>query len=274
MKYFLFLSSIVFFSWTSNNLQKSLRVTGSDTCLPVLQNVSEQYMKAYPSASVTVTGGGSGVGITALMAGTTDITMASRRMKMDEKLNMQQGRNPFKEIVFAYDALSVIVHPGNVINQLTMEQLEGIFTGKITNWKELGGEDLNIIIYSRETSSGTYEFFKDKVLGNKNFASSALMLPATGGIIRSISQTKGAIGYAGLAYVDKNVKALRISFDEGKTYISGTKENGKNKTYLITRPLYLYYTLNNENKVKHYIDYILSKKGQGIIDNQGYIKMK
>ena len=154
------------------------RIKGSDTVLPLTQTLSEEYLKTNPSASVTVTGGGSGVGISALLDGTTDIAMASRRIKFGEKMKMKQAKHDPQEVIVAYDALAVIVHPDNPVRQLTREQLEGIFRGKITNWKEVGGEDRKIVVYSRETSSGTYEFFKESVLGNKNYMSSILSMPA------------------------------------------------------------------------------------------------
>ena len=146
------------------------------------------------------------MGISALMEGTTDIAMASRKMKFDERMKLQEAGKKTKEEVIAYDALAVVVHPSNKVSNLTREQLEGIFTGKIKNWKEVGGADMKIVAYSRETSSGTYEFFKESVLKNKNYMNGILSMPATGAIIQSVSQTKGAIGYVGLAYLNKEVK--------------------------------------------------------------------
>ena len=137
------------------------RIKGSDTVLPLSQELSEMYMKTNPTASVTVTGGGSGVGISALMDGTTDLAMASRAIKFSEKMKMKQAKHTPVEVVVAYDALAIIVHPSNPVKRLTREQLEGIFRGKITNWKQVGGNDARIVVYSRETSSGTYEFFKE-----------------------------------------------------------------------------------------------------------------
>ena len=161
------------------------RIKGSDTVLPLTQELSEMYMKKNPSATVTVTGGGSGVGISALLDGTTDLAMASRKIKFSEKMKMKQAKHEPCEYIVAYDALAVIVNPQNPVKQLTREQLEDIFRGKITNWKEVGGEDARIVVYSRETSSGTYEFFKESVLHNKNYMSSVLSMPATGAIIQS-----------------------------------------------------------------------------------------
>ncbi len=252
----------------------SIKIKGSDTCLPLIQMEAENYMKTNSDASITVIGGGSGVGIAALLTGTTDVAMASRKMKMDEKQKMLESGKPFKEIIFANDAISVVVNLENKVSQLTREQLEGIFTGKIKNWKEVGGDDHQIVVYSRESSSGTYEFFKEHVMELKNYTSSALLMPATGAIIQSVSQTKGAIGYVGLAYVEKSVKALKVSYDKGKTFINPTIENAINKTYPITRPLYLYFLNTTEKTVKPFVNYILSAEGQKIALNEGYVPLK
>lgn len=253
---------------------QAFKIKGSDTCLPLSQAEAEAYMKKDPNASIAVTGGGSGVGLAALISGTTDIAQSSRSMKMDEKLKMQEAGKAFKEVIIAFDALAVIVHPNNPVSQLTREQLEGIFTGKIANWKEVGGEDLKIIVYSRETSSGTYEFFKTNVLNMKNFASSALLMPATGAIVQSVSQTKGAIGYVGLAYVEKEVKALKVSYDKGKTFVSPTVATAMDKTYPITRPLYYYFLTKIEKTVSPYVNYILSPEGQQLVLKVGYVPLK
>ena len=247
------------------------RIKGSDTVLPLTQTLSEEYLKTNPSASVTVTGGGSGVGISALLDGTTDIAMASRRIKFGEKMKMKQAKHDPQEVIVAYDALAVIVHPDNPVRQLTREQLEGIFRGKITNWKEVGGEDRKIVVYSRETSSGTYEFFKESVLGNKNYMSSILSMPATGAIIQSVRQTRGAIGYVGLAYLNKYVKALEVSYDGGQHYVYPSVENAVAKAYPIVRPLYYYYDKAKEAEVADFIQYITSDTGRDITLKMGFI---
>jgi phosphate transport system substrate-binding protein len=250
------------------------RIKGSDTMLPLSQKEAESYMKENAGNKVTVTGGGSGVGIAALMDGTTDIAQSSRALKMDEKLKLQGAKVSFKEVVAGYDALAVIVHTSNKVGQLTREQLEGIFTGKIINWKEVGGADLKIIVYSRESSSGTYEFFKEHVMNKKNYASSCLNMPATGAIIQSVSQTKGAIGYVGLAYLEGDVKAVKVSYDKGKKFVEPTMANAKNKSYPVVRPLYYYYNTKVEKKVKPFLDYVLSAKGQKIVESVGYVPLK
>jgi phosphate transport system substrate-binding protein len=249
------------------------KIKGSDTMLPLSQKAAESFMKKNPSKTVTVTGGGSGVGIAALVEGTADLAQSSRKIKFDEKKKLQEAGKSVKEVVAAYDALAVVVNTGNKVSQLTREQLEGIFTGKTKNWKEVGGDDERIVVYSRETSSGTYEFFKESVLKNKNYMSGILSMPATGGIIQSVSQTKGAIGYVGLAYVNDKVKALKVSYD-GKNFVEPSVATAKNKTYPIVRPLYYYYASSSEGKVKSYIDFMLSADGQKIVSDLGYITLK
>jgi phosphate transport system substrate-binding protein len=250
------------------------RIKGSDTVLPLSQKAAEVYMKTNPKTNVTVTGGGSGVGLAAIQDGSTDIAMSSRKLKMNEKMKLSEAKITATEVIVAYDALAVVVHPSNKVTRLTRQQIEDIYTGKITNWKDVGGADLKIIAYSRESSSGTYEFFKDHVMSKKNFASSILSLPATGAIIQSVSQTKGAIGYVGLAYVDKSkVKDLPVSLD-GKKFVAPSIENAKNKSYPIVRPLFYYYNAADEKKVKPFITFLLSAQGQSIVLKEGYVPLK
>ena len=246
------------------------RIKGSDTVLPVAQQTAERFMNREPDARVTVTGGGTGVGISALMDNTTDIAMASRPIKFSEKMKAKAAKRDIDEVIVAYDALAVVVHPSNPVKKLTRRQLEDIFRGKITNWKQVGGDDRKIVVYSRETSSGTYEFFKESVLKNKNYMSSSLSMPATGAIIQSASQTRGAIGYVGLAYVSPRIKTLAVSYD-GQHYAAPTLENAINKTYPIVRPLYYYYNRKNASIVAPLLDFILSAAGQKIIKESGYI---
>jgi phosphate transport system substrate-binding protein len=247
------------------------KIKGSDTCLPLTQKEAEVFMKKNTGSSIMVTGGGSGVGFAALQNGNTDIAQASRSMKMDEKMKMTDAGKNYKEIIIAYDALAIIVNPSNKVSQLTREQLESIYTGKVKNWKEVGGDDMPIVLYSRESSSGTFEFFKDHVLNKKNFATSAMLMPATGAIVQSVSQTKGAIGYIGLAYLETTVKALKVSYDNGKNFIVPSMENAMNKTYPITRPLYYYYLNTTEKTVKPFVDFVLSPEGQNIVKEVGYV---
>ncbi|MBK0371084.1 PstS family phosphate ABC transporter substrate-binding protein [Flavobacterium agrisoli] len=259
---------------TQNTASTSVTIKGSDTVLPLAQKEAETLMLSDKGISVTVVGGGSGVGITALMDGTTDIAMASRDLKTEEKLKFSESKKEVEKVTIAFDALTVIVNPANKVSQLTRQQLEEIFTGKITNWKEVGGADEKIVAYSRESSSGTYEFFKEEVMENKNYATNILSLPATGAIVQAVGQTKGAIGYIGLAYETKEVKQLGVSYDEGKTFIEPSVANAKNKTYPISRPLFYMFDKTNANKVKPIVDYALSDEGQKIVGEIGYVPLK
>jgi len=265
------ISIIVLLTTYTTQAQK---IKGSDTMLPLSQKEAETYMKIHPDFKVTVTGGGSGVGIASLIDGTTDLAQTSRKLKLDEKMKLQEAGINYKEVIAVYDAVVFVVNSSNSVDQLTRQQLEGIFTGKIKNWNEVGGDDLKIVVYSRETSSGTYEIVKEHVLNKKNFAPDVLSMPATGAIIQSVSQTKGAIGYVGIAYLDKSVKALKISYDKGKNYILPSMETAKNRTYPIVRPLFYYYNSKVESKIKDYVDYVISDEGQKIAEKLGYIPLK
>jgi len=268
-----FIVAIIFLASFTGALNAQ-KIKGSDTCLPLSQKEAEVFMKANAGTNVTVTGGGSGVGIAALIEGTTDIAQSSRAIKFDEKGKMQEGGKTAKEVTIAYDALAIIVNPQNKVSNLTREQLEGIFTGKIKNWKEVGGDDLAVIPYARETSSGTYDFIKEYVLRNKNYMNGIMSMPATGAIIQSVSQTKGAIGYVGLAYLDANVKAIHVSYDKGTTFVEPSVANAKNNTYPIVRPLFYYYATKSEAIVKPFIDFVLSDEGQKIVADIGFITLK
>lgn len=250
------------------------RIKGSDTLLPLTQELSESYLKRNPASEIVVTGGGTGVGLASLLENTTDIAMASRRVKFGEKMKFAKvGFNMIEEVV-AYDALAVVVNPENPVNELTREQLEGIFRGKITNWKEVGGEDLRIVVYSRETSSGTYEFFKESVLHNKNYMSGVLSMPATGAVIQSVRQTKGAIGYIGLAYLNPYVKALAVSYDGGRRYVLPSVKNASDGTYPIVRPLYYYYDVEKAAMVQPFVSFIKSADGQCMVEKQGFVPVR
>jgi len=257
-----------------NAERNSIVLKGSDTVLPLAQKEAEEFMKKDSTASISVTGGGSGVGFTALIDGTTDIAMASREIKLDEKTKLEINSVKVEEVLIAKDALAVIVNPTNKISKLTKEQLKDIFSGKITNWKQVGGDNKKIVVYARETSSGTYEFFKEHVMDKINYDKSVLNLPATGAIVQSVSQTEGAIGYIGLAYLNSDVKDVAVSYDKGKTYVNASTENAINGTYPITRPLFFYFDKSLSKKVKSFVDYILSKEGQSIVSEVGYVPFK
>ncbi len=271
MKSKVLLIALILISATNLTAQK---VKGSDTVLPLSQKAAELYMAKSSTSTLTITGGGSGVGISALLEGTTEIAQTSRKIKFEEEIKLKKRNINIKEVIIAYDALAIIVHPSNPINKLTREELEAIFRGKVKNWKELGGEDLRIIPYARETSSGTYEFFKESVLQYKNYMNGIMSMPATGSVIQSIAQTKGSIGYVGLAYINKEVKALSVSYNKGETYTHPSMNTGEGELYPITRPLYFYYDTAEESVCSPFINYILSAEGQAIVKEIGFVQIK
>ncbi|MDX2190645.1 MAG: PstS family phosphate ABC transporter substrate-binding protein [Bacteroidota bacterium] len=263
------LSTIIIFNINA----QPIKIKGSDTMLPMMQLQVEAFMKRN-GADINVTGGGSGTGITALLDGSVDLAMSSRDLKLAEKLKFEEKKTGLKVLQIASDALSIIVHPDNPVSQLTREQLEGIFTGKINNWKEVGGPDMRIIVYTRESSSGTFEFMKEHVMGKKEFAKDAISTSATAQIVYAVGQNKGAIGYVGLAYVENIVKAVSVSYDGGQKYISPTFNNAFKGIYPITRPLYIMYASASETKVKPFVDFVLSIYGQKLVTHKGYIPLK
>ena len=251
------------------------KLKGSDSLLPLAQKQVEIYLKTHPNAKLMVTGGGSAVGIRALIDGHTDIAMSSRKIKTQERFALRKKKQSVMETVVAQDAVTVIVHPHNRVNRLTRRQLEDIFRGKITNWKQVGGNNKKIVVFSRQVSSGTYDIFKDVVLRRKNYTNYALSLPATGAIIESISQTEGGIGYVGLgySYLEESVKPLQVSFDGGKNYIIPSTETVNNHTYPISRPLYYYYVKRKYKKVRPFLNFVLSSQGQEIVKLIGYVSL-
>ena len=232
---------------------------------------SMRYLNALAMALVLAVWSGGASAQRIKVDGTTDLAMASRRIKFSEKMKMKQSGHTPVEVVVAYDALAVIVHPSNPVKRLTREQLEAIFRGKITNWKEVGGPDARIVVYSRETSSGTYEFFKESVLHNKNYMAGVLSMPATGAIIQSVSQTRGAIGYVGLAYLNPRVKALAVSYDGGRHYVEPSVKAAMARQYPVVRPLYYYYDQANAAKVRPFLQYIASQAARAKTLELGFI---
>ena len=249
-------------------------VKGSDTVLPLSQKEAEVYLQKDKAASVAIIGGGSGVGLAALIDGTCDIAQSSRPIKSKEtRQAKQKGVNPVETIV-AKDALTVIVHPSNPVKKLTVQQIGDIFTGVITNWKDVGGPQKSIVVYSRESSSGTYAFFREHVLANKEYTSAALLAPATGAIVQSVSQTEGAIGYVGMAYLTPSVTALEVAAEAGKPYVPASTANALDGSYPISRELFYYTNGQPKGEAKAFIDFILSPEGQKLVEDVGYVPVK
>ena len=251
--------------------KNSVQVKGSDTMVNLGQAWAEKYMEQNTGDFVAVTGGGSGTGLSSLISGTCDIAMSSRNIKDKEiALAKQKGINP-NEIKVALDGLAVVVNPANPISRLTLAQLADIFTGRTTNWKELGGKDEKIVVLSREVNSGTHVYFKEHVLrkndpnSKEEFVPGALMLSSSQAIADEVAGNPAAIGYYGMGYISKNQKPLAIAKDENSEYDEPTIENVINGKYPISRPLFLYTNGIPAGLVKKCVDFALSKEGQTIV---------
>jgi phosphate transport system substrate-binding protein len=253
---------------------ENVTVKGSDTMLLLGQRWAEQYMTANPATVIQVTGGGSGVGIAALINGTTDICEASRPIKPAEIDKLKERFNsPGVEIPVARDGLSVYLNDENPIKELTIAQLKEIYTGKITNWKDLGGNDARIILYGRENSSGTYTFFKDNVLKGKDFAAQTQTLPGTAAIVNAVAKDKLGIGYGGAAYA-KGVKYAGLKADDKSPAYEPTAENVKSGKYPLSRFLFWYLRNKPTGEIKKLVDFVLSDAGQQIVTQVGYFPVK
>lgn len=255
----------------ADELRGSLQIKGSDTMVNLGQAWAEKFMEKNQQAQVAVTGGGSGTGIAAIINGTADIAQASRKMK-DKEINeaKSKGLDP-KEFVVGQDGLAVILNKENPVEALNYEQLAGIFTGKITNWKEVGGPDLKIVVMSREVNSGTHVYFKEEVLKEAEFASSAMLMPSSQAIADGVKQDKAAIGYLGMAYVSGDVKALKVAKEANGEAAAPTEENVLSGKYPISRPLFLYTPREPTGLARAFIEFALSPEGQKVITEVGFI---
>ena len=253
---------------------KTITIKGSDTLLILGQRWAEVYMNQNPGVTIQVTGGGSGVGIAALINGSTDICEASRPIKSSEVDKLKERFNSTGvEIPVARDGLAVYLNEENKISELSLEELKGIYTGKITNWKELGGEDAKIVLYGRENSSGTYVYFKDNVLIGADFASQTQTLPGTAAIVNAVAKDKYGIGYGGAAYA-KGVRYCKVKKDAQTPGYEPTLENIKNGKYPISRYLYWYVRNKPTGEIKKLVDFVLSEQGQQIVSKVGYFPVK
>jgi len=240
-------------------------IKGSTTVLPIAQAALEAYMKAHPRVNISLSGGGSGDGIKALIDKSTDIANSSREIKDNEiTLAKERGVNPVVHTI-AIDALTPIVHPKNKVNGLTIDQLSQIYQGKITNWKEVGGDDLRIIVVSRDSSSGTFEAWGHLVLHNAKVTPKAQLQASNGAVVQAISKNRYAIGYVGMGYVDKAVKGLTVNG------IPASEKAALSKEYPIARPLYMYTNGQPEGVVADFIKFVLSPAGQKLVVKEGFI---
>jgi phosphate transport system substrate-binding protein len=242
-------------------------IKGSTTVLPIAQVTLEAYLKAHPGVNISLSGGGSGEGIKALIDQSTDIATSSREIKPDEKkLAETKGVNPV-EIKVAMDAIVPIVHPTNKVKNLTIDQLSQIYQGKITNWKEVGGDDKSIIIISRDSSSGTFESWGHLVLSGAKVTPKALLQASNGAVVQAVSKNKLAIGYIGLGYQNRSVKSLMVNG------VKATAETALSKQYPVSRALYMYTNGQAAGDVAGYINFVLSPEGQKLVAKEGFVPL-
>ncbi|MGY4707735.1 phosphate ABC transporter substrate-binding protein [Candidatus Bipolaricaulota sp. J31] len=265
----------LFLLGTVGHAGEELVLKGSTTVLPIAQLAAEAFHGLRPEVKISVAGGGSGVGIAALIDGVCDIALASRAMKPAEwEKAVAAGVYPFHWYI-ATDGIAVVVHPTNPIDRLTTDQIRAIYTGEIRNWAELGGPDLPIVVVSRDTASGTFEVFKKLVLkGEEVRAPGALFQPSNAAVLASVAPSPGAIGYIGLGYLTADVKALAIATDPAGPFVAPSTEAVVSGAYPLTRPLFMITNGFPTGVVKEFISFVLSDEGQRLVAEAGYIPIR
>ncbi len=264
----------------SNSSSAYIQNKGSDTIVNLALAWAEKYQTEHPEVRISVTGGGSGTGIAALINKTVDIANASRQIKPEEVAEAKKNGVDPVEHVIARDAIAVIVNPENPVSQLTLQQISDIYSGKISNWSQVGGDDRPIVRLSRETNSGTHVYFLETVVrlgDSKNktlFSMDTLLLPSSEGIVAELRQNPNAIGYDGLGYVPKDLKMIAIAQKEGGAYVLPSVSTVNDKTYPIARDLYMYTNGQPAGIVKEYLDWIMSPEAQKIVADLGFVPMK
>lgn len=259
---------------------KTMQIKGSDTMVNLGQAWAEEYMRLNPDASIAVTGGGSGTGISAIISGTCDLAQSSREMKEKELKLAEDAGSKVTQVVAGLDGIAVIVHSSNPLESITIEQLSDIFSGKVKNWKEIGGEDRPFLALSRERNSGTHVFFLEEVVrkgnskGPEEFSEEALMMPSNQAIVQEVKSSESGIGYVGIGYVSGDVKVLTVSKDASSEAVTPTLETVQDGTYPISRELFFYVKgEQQEGIVKDYIDYVLSDEGQEILQLLDFVPL-
>lgn len=257
--------------------QVSIENKGSDTMVNLALAWAEQYQKLHPEVRLSVTGGGSGTGISAIINHTVDIANASRQIKPEENAAAEKNGVKPVEYIVARDAIAVIVNPNNPVSQLTLQQISDIYSGKINNWKQVGGDDLVIVRLSRETNSGTHVYFLEQVLrlGQKDnktlFAPDTLLLPSSEGITAEVSDNPHAIGYDGLGYITPEVKVVAVARDSSSPFVMPSAESVNNNSYPIARDLYMYTVGEATGAIRLYLDWIMTPEAQAIVQSLGFV---
>ncbi len=259
-------------------LSGNIVITGSDTLLQLSTRFAEEFMNANPDVQITVNGGGSGVGITAIIDGTTDLANSSRDVKPEEMEKAKEKGKTLDPVAVAYDGISIVVNPANPINEITMDQLAKIYTGEFKSWKDLGGEDQPIVVLSRENTSGTYAFMQEHVMKKKDYRKDAQFLPATSAIIQTAASDKWSIGYVGLGYAKQagsQIKILNVKKDDASPAITPSEDTIHSKEYPISRALY---TIRSSDKsseaIQAFFDFMTGTQGQAIVKEMDFITLQ
>lgn len=258
---------------------RTIEIKGSDTLVNLALAWAEEYMRLLPEVRISVTGGGSGTGIASLMNGTAHLANASREMKEEEfRAARANGFEP-KEFVVARDAIAVVVNPSNPVSELTLQQISHIYTGRITNWREVGGQDRPIVLLSRESNSGTYVYVLENVIrmGDPRskllFSPDTLLMPSSEGISTEVRQNPNAIGYDGLGYVTPDQKVVAVARDDRGPFVRPSIETVNDGTYPISRPLYMYTAGEPDTRLKHYLEWLL-EPGQKLVSKLGFVPLR
>ena len=252
---------------------------GSDTLVNLALAWAEEYVHLYPEVRISVTGGGSGTGIAAMINGTVNIANASRSMKPEEISAAEENGISPVQFVVARDAIAVVVHPSNPVQRLTLQQISDIYTGKVSTWRQVGGEDRPIVLLSRESNSGTYVYFLENVirLGDKQspllFSPDTLLMPSSEGISAEVRHNPNAIGYDGLGYVTPDQKMLAVARASASPYVLPSVDTVNDGSYPVSRPLYMYTAGEPSGRVKAYMDWILSA-GQSLVAELGFVPLQ
>ena len=247
--------------------EKKIKIAGSTTVLPIVQAAAEIYMDNHPDISISVRGGGSSIGIKSIIEDLIDIGNASRKVNIKEKELLNKRRNDLTETAIAKDAITIIINLENPVTNLSLYQLKAIFTGQITNWSEVGGYDTEIIVVSRDVSSGSFVVFNKVILDSLKVKDNAMMLASNNAVATMVGYTPGAIGYVGLGYVNKDLNIVSI---DG---VLPTPETIMNNNYKLTRELFIYTSKAPKELAQDFINFVLSEEGQQIVEKQGYLRI-
>jgi len=258
----------------------SIQNKGSDTMVNIALAWAEAYGQIHPEVQIAVTGGGTGTGIAALINGAVDLANASRAISAEERAEAQAAGIEPVETVVAGDAIAIVVHPSNPVDRLTIPQLAAIFSGQITNWRELGGEDRSIVLLSRESNSGTHVFFLEQVVrqgvdGDTTlFSPDTLLMPSSEGISAEVRQNPNAIGYDGLGYVTADQKVLAVAPAPGEPYVLPTVDSARDGSYPIARSLYVYTAGEPQGALRAYLTWVLGAEAQALVQKLGFVPLQ